>query len=140
MRKSNKPNNADKTPHTTTHSSSRVQKLAATVAALGATIGVNMSDVLAGSKGMHTSDIDKAAISSQKLKRPSVRTPKVESPTLKIRPNVRTPKVETPGLQNRPEVKTPKVEQPNLQNRPSVQADKVSPILSPRPDTKSGKF
>ncbi len=104
--------------------SSRAKKLAATVAALGATIGVNMGDVLAGSKDMQTSDIDKAAISSQKLKRPSVRTPKVESPTLQIRPNVRTPKVETPGLQNRPDVSTPKVEQPNLQTRPDTKSSK----------------
>ncbi len=118
----------------------RAKKLAAMVAALGASIGVNMGEVLAGSKDIQVSETNKAAISNQTLKRPSVKTPKVEQPGLHSRPDVKTPKVERPGLQNRPDVKTPKVERPSLQIRPSVQADKVSPTLQTRPDTKSSKF
>ena len=102
----------------------RTKKLAAMIAALGASIGVNMGEVLAESKELQISETDKAAISRHKLRKPSVKTPKVEQPR----------------VQSRPDVRTPKVEHPNLQSRPSVQADKVSPALRTRPDTKGSKF
>jgi hypothetical protein len=89
----------------------RAKILAATVAALGATIGVNMGEVLAGSQDLRLSETDKAAISSQQLKKPSVRTPKVERPSLQNRPDVRANKA-APLLQNPPDVRAHKPQLP----------------------------
>ncbi len=118
-------NNDQHSPRNQPESSSkafptRAKILAATVAALGATIGVNMGEVLAGSKDLQISETDKAAISGQKLQKPSVRTPKVERP----------------GLQNRPDVRANKAA-PLLQKRPDVRAFK--PQLPANPDTENVK-
>ena len=56
--------------------SNRTKKIAATVAALGAAIGVNMGDVLAATSDMQNAESRKSAISSQKIKKPDVRADK----------------------------------------------------------------
>lgn len=103
--------------------SNRTKKIAATVAALGAAIGVNMGDVLAATSDMQNAESRKSAISSQKIKKPDVRTPKVER-TLKQRPSAIADKSSRPGLEN----------------RPNVRANKASPMLQNRPDSISNKL
>ena len=88
---------------------SRTKKIAATVAALGAAIGVNMSDVLAGSADLPVRELGKAEISSHKIKKSDVRSMKMEE-QLKRRPPAVGAKIEAPGLKNRPNVRAHKVE------------------------------
>jgi hypothetical protein len=101
----------------------RTKTIAATVAALGAAIGVNMGDVLAGSTDLQVAESGKAAISSQKMKKPDVSTPKVKR-TLKKRPSAFLDKSNHPGLETRPNVKANKAS-PMLQNRPDSIGSKL---------------
>ena len=98
----------------------RTKKIAATVAALGAAIGVNMGDVLAGTSDLQNAESRKSAISSQKIKKPDVSTPKVER-----------------ALRQRPSSFIDKSSRPSLKNRPGVQGDKISPLHQNRPDLKT---
>ena len=82
--------------------SNRTKKIAATVAALGAAIGVNMGDVLAATSDMQNAELRKSSISSQKINKPDVRTPKFER-TLKQRPSAIADKSSRPGLGKSPE-------------------------------------
>ena len=100
----------------------RTKKIAATVAALGAAIGVNMGDVLAATSDMQNAESRKSAISSQKIKKPDVSTPKVER-----------------ALKQRPSSFIDKSSRPGLETRPNVKANKASPKLS-RPDAISNKL
>ncbi|MGV7229582.1 MAG: hypothetical protein ACQ9IQ_13075 [Nitrospirales bacterium] len=95
----------------------RTKKIAATVAALGAAIGVNMSDVLAGSVDLQVAESGKAAISSQKIKKPNVLADKSSAGPLKRRPSAVGAKVERPGLKNRPDARADKSSR-TLQKRP----------------------
>jgi hypothetical protein len=95
----------------------RTKKFAATVAALGAAIGVNMGDVLAGAADLQVTERGKTAISSQKIKKPDVRADKTSARELKKRPAAVGAKVERPGLKNRPDTRADKSSR-NLQNRP----------------------
>ncbi|MEX2494290.1 MAG: hypothetical protein WD425_21330 [Nitrospirales bacterium] len=101
----------------------RTKTIAATVAALGAAIGVNMADVLAGSADVQPAESGKAAISSQKIKKPDVSTPKVER-----------------AIQQRPSAFIDKSSQPGLKTRPNVKANKAAPMLPNRPDSRSNKL
>jgi len=100
----------------------RTKTIAATVAALGAAIGVSMGDVLAGSADLQVAESGKAAVSSQKIKKPDVSTPKVER-----------------ALKQRPSSYIDKSSRPGLETRPNVKANKASPKLS-RPDAISNKL
>ena len=106
-----------------TKSGNRTKTIAAMVAALGAAIGVNMGDVLAATSDMQNAESRKSAISSQKIKKPDVSTPKVER-TLKKRPSSYIDKSGPAGLET----------------RPKVRADKSSSILQKRPDTIGSKL
>ena len=97
--------------------SNRTKKIAATVAALGAAIGVNMGDVLAATSDMQNAESRKSAISSQKIKKPDVRADKSSARELKKRPSAVGAKVERPGLKNRPDARADKSSR-TLQKRP----------------------
>lgn len=80
----------------------RTKTIAATVAVLGAAIGVNMGDVLAATSDLQNAEsVRQQAITSQKIKKPEVSTPKVERQGLKNRPDVRANKASPQGLNNR---------------------------------------
>ena len=104
--------------------SNRTKKIAATVAALGAAIGVNMGEVLAGSSDLQKAESRKSAISSQKIKKPDVRSPKVER-AIKKRPSTLADKALRPAPNTRPNVRANKA-LPKLETRPSVKIDKSS--------------
>ena len=97
----------------------RTKTIAATVAALGAAIGVSMGDVLAGSPDLQVSESGKAAISSQEIKKPDVRSSKITR-ELKERPPTVSGKVE------RPDVRASKIaDAPILQKRPGATSTKL---------------
>jgi hypothetical protein len=122
----------------------RTKKIAATVAALGAALGMNLQDVLAnpsaGSKKsvqssgqprtLTPSEIDRV----KKLRKGSSTVP----PGLQKRPDTLAFKV-TPKdqLTTRPPARTDKTSRPGLKTRPSVQGDKISPLHQNRPDLKT---
>ncbi len=101
-----------------TKSGNRTKAIAATVAALGAAIGVNMGDVLAGSPKLQVVESGKAAISSPKIKKPGVLADKA---LLKRRPSAVGSKVFRPGVR-------------------ADKADRTAPKLQKRPGSTSNKF
>ncbi len=101
----------------------RTKTIAATVAALGAAIGVSMGDVLAGPADLQVAESGKSALSRQKIKKPDVRSPKVER-----------------ALKRRPSALAEKSSRPVLKSRPDVRANKGAPMLQKRPGTTSSKF
>ncbi len=118
MKKKSKHSHSSNQPLVSNPSSKRLRKVAATVAALGAAIGVNMADVLAGSGSAQTKEIDRSAISSSKLNRPDVQSQKVKK-GLTTRPSSVEGK-EFRGLENRPESREEKIAPSQLKKRPDV--------------------
>jgi hypothetical protein len=117
----------------------RTKAIAATVAALGAAIGVNMGDVLAATSDMQNAEsVRRQDISSQKIKKPGVSTPKVER-GLKQRPDVRANKA-SPMLQNRPNVKANKASPQGLNKNLGELGEKSGIIIEDRPGVTSNKF
>ena len=111
----------------------RTKTIAATVAALGAAIGVSMGDVLAGSPNVQVPESGKSAISSQKLQKPDVRTPKVERELKKRPPTVS-------GKVFRPDVRADKSSSSGLQKRLDAQREKSGIIIEGRPGVKGSKI
>ena len=89
--------------------SNRIKTIAATVAALGAAIGVNMGNVLAGTSDLQKAELEKSAISSQKIKKPDVKGAKVER-----------------AITTKPDAIANKAIRQDLKTRPDVRADKSS--------------
>jgi hypothetical protein len=77
-----------------------------------------MGDVLAGSPNLQVSESGKSAISSQKIKKPDVRTPKVERELKKRPPTVS-------GKVFRPDVRADKADAPILQKMPGAPSLKL---------------
>lgn len=102
-----------------TKPSNRTKTIAATVAALGAAIGVNMGDVLAGSPKLQVAESGKAAISSPKIKKPGVLADKTSAEALKRRPSAVGTKV------LRPDVRADKANAPVLQKKPGATSIKL---------------
>jgi len=117
----------------------RTKTIAATVAALGAALGVNMGDVLAGSADVQPAESGKAAISSQKIKKPDVSTPKVER-AIQQRPSARVDKSSRPDLETRPNVKANKASPQGLNNRLGESGEKSGIIIEDRPGVTSNKL
>ena len=111
----------------------RTKTIAATVAALGAAIGVSMGDVLAGSPNLQVPESGKLAISSQKIKKPDVRTPKVERELKKRPPTVS-------GKVFRPDVRADKSSRSGLQKRLGDQGTKSGIVIEDRPGVTSSKI
>lgn len=122
----------------------RTKKIASTVAALGAALGMNLQDVLAnpsaGTKKLvqssgqprtlNPSEIDRV----KKLRKGSSTLPS----GLQKRPDTLAYKV-TPKdqLTTRPSTRADKTSRHGLKTRPGVQGDKISPLHQNRPDLKT---
>ena len=101
----------------------RTKTIAATIAALGTAIGVNMGDVLAGTSEMQNTGSRQSSIAGQPIKKPDVRSPKVER-----------------AIKNRPSTFSNKSTRPALKSRPNVRADKSSRTLREQPGVISDKL
>ena len=119
----------------------RTKKIAATVAALGAALGMNLQDVLANpsagtKKSVQSSGQPRTLTPNEidrvnKLRKGSSTLP----PGLQKRPDTLAYKV-TPKdrLTTRPPAVADKSSRPSLKTRPGVQGDKISPLHQKRPD------
>jgi len=143
-------------------SSMGTKKIAATVAAFGAALGMNLQAVLAGPsspaknpvpstsqpQSMTPSEIDRvkklqkgsSSLPSGLQKKPDTLAFKMgDKDRLTTPPSTKAKKLTPQGLQNRPGVRSFKFKdlQPGMKSRPGVQTDKVSPSLQGRPGSKT---
>ena len=125
----------------------RTKTLAATVAALGAAIGMNMQDVIAKPSSVAKKSVQSSGqprtLSAKEIERVKKLRKGSQSlpPSLQKRPDTLAVKIgDKERLTTRPSALADKSSRSRLKNRPGVRADKSAPKLQRRPGSTSNKW